>query len=39
MEIKDLLVVIPHSGIIIPGEISPDTLSPDFPSLMKNVDW
>ena len=39
MEFKEMLVVIPHSGILIPGEISLDSLSNDFPRLMKNVDW
>jgi N-formylglutamate amidohydrolase len=36
---KGLLVVIPHSGILIPSEIPLDTLSRDFPRLMRNVDW
>lgn len=39
MEFKELLVVIPHSGIIIPSEISLTTLTPEFPRLMRNVDW
>jgi N-formylglutamate amidohydrolase len=39
MELNDLLVVIPHSGIVIPAEISPTSLSPEFPRLMRNVDW
>lgn len=39
MEFKELLVVIPHSGIIIPSEISLNSLSPEFPRLMRNVDW
>jgi hypothetical protein len=36
---KDLLVVIPHSGIVIPHEIPLDSLSDDFSTLMRNVDW
>jgi N-formylglutamate amidohydrolase len=39
MEFKKLLVVIPHSGIVIPAEIPLDTLSPEFTRLMRNVDW
>ncbi len=39
MQFRDLLVVIPHSGIIIPNEISLDSLSNEFPMLMSNVDW
>lgn len=39
MEFKELLVVVPHSGILIPNEIQPDSLSNDFPRLMRNVDW
>ncbi|MBN2198649.1 MAG: N-formylglutamate amidohydrolase [Candidatus Aminicenantes bacterium] len=36
---KELLVVIPHSGIVIPAEISLDSLSDQFPELARNVDW
>lgn len=39
MAFKELLVVIPHSGLLIPSEIPLDTLSRDFPRLMRNVDW
>ncbi|MBN1369065.1 MAG: N-formylglutamate amidohydrolase [Dehalococcoidaceae bacterium] len=39
MKIKQLLVVVPHSGIIIPAEIPLNSLSEEFPSLAKNVDW
>jgi len=39
LKIKDLLVVVPHSGIIIPAEIPLDSLSDEFPSLARNVDW
>jgi predicted double-glycine peptidase len=39
MRLKELLVVIPHSGIIIPEEIDPHKLSDDFPQMLKNVDW
>jgi N-formylglutamate amidohydrolase len=36
---KELFVVIPHSGIVIPDEIPLDSLSDDFPVLIRNVDW
>ncbi len=39
MQFKDLLVVVPHSGVLIPNEISLDSLSNEFPKLMRNVDW
>jgi len=39
MELQELLVVIPHSGIVIPGEIPLESLSERFPSLVQNVDW
>ncbi|MBN1105801.1 MAG: N-formylglutamate amidohydrolase [Deltaproteobacteria bacterium] len=39
MELKELLVVIPHSGIVVPGEISLESLSERFPGLAQNVDW
>ena len=39
MVLRELLVVIPHSGIVIPGEISLDALSAQFPRLLRNVDW
>jgi hypothetical protein len=39
MKLENLHVVIPHSGILIPQEIQVDALSPEFPRLMKNVDW
>jgi N-formylglutamate amidohydrolase len=39
MQFRELLVVIPHSGIIVPNEISLDSLSDEFPMLIKNVDW
>jgi N-formylglutamate amidohydrolase len=39
VEFKELLVVIPHSGILIPEEIPTASLSPDFPRLMRNIDW
>lgn len=39
MQFRGLLVVIPHSGIIIPNEISLDSLSNEFPMLIRNVDW
>ncbi len=39
MRLKELLVVIPHSGIVIPEEIDPKSLAEDFPGMLKNVDW
>jgi hypothetical protein len=39
MELKELLVVIPHSSILIPGEIPLESLSERFPVLVQNVDW
>jgi hypothetical protein len=36
---QGLLVVIPHSGLVIPAEIPLDSLSEDFPALTRNVDW
>jgi hypothetical protein len=39
VKFEDLLVVIPHSGIIIPAEVPFESLSPEFPALMRNVDW
>ncbi len=39
LRFKDLLVVIPHSGVLVPHEISLDILSEDFSRLMRNVDW
>jgi len=39
VELKEILVVVPHSGILIPGEIPLDSLSNDFSRLMRNVDW
>lgn len=38
-EFRSLLVVIPHSGIVIPEEIPLDSLSDDFPGMIRNVDW
>lgn len=39
MQFRDLLVVIPHSGILVPREIPTDSLSSKFRILMRNVDW
>lgn len=39
MAMKELLVVIPHGGIVIPGEIPQDSLSRRFAQLARNVDW
>jgi len=36
---SDILVVIPHSGVKIPPEISLEDLSDEFLALTKNVDW
>lgn len=36
---SDILVVVPHSGIVIPPEISLDDLSDELSDLVKNVDW
>jgi hypothetical protein len=39
MKRKEVLVVIPHSGIVIPAEIPLDSLSEKFPEMVRNVDW
>ena len=39
MHLKQLLVVVPHSGLVIPEEIQPEKLSKEFPTLLQNVDW
>jgi hypothetical protein len=39
VKIENLMVVIPHSGVVIPKEIPLDCLSEDFFSLVQNVDW
>lgn len=39
MYLKELLVIIPHSGLVIPKEINPEMLSEQFPELVRNVDW
>ena len=39
MALNELLVVIPHSGILIPVEIPLDSLSDCFPQMVRNVDW
>lgn len=39
MTAEQLLVVIPHSGILVPDEIPLESLSEQFPSLLQNVDW
>jgi hypothetical protein len=38
-EFKELLVAIPHSGIVIPEEIPLDSLSDEFSGQVRNVDW
>lgn len=37
--LKELLVVIPHSGLVVPAEIPVNSLSEDFPRMLRNVDW
>jgi predicted double-glycine peptidase len=37
--LKELLVVIPHSGLLVPPELSIDSLDGGFPALLRNVDW
>ncbi|MEX0942921.1 MAG: C39 family peptidase [Pseudomonadales bacterium] len=39
LNLRDLLVVIPHSGILIPAEIQRDSLTPEFVPALRNVDW
>ncbi len=34
-----LLVVVPHSGTVVPCEIPVESLSDDFPALARNIDW
>lgn len=36
---SDLLVVVPHSGIVIPPEITIEDLSDAFPARMEHIDW
>lgn len=36
---KELLVVVPHSGLVVPAEIPLSSLSDRFPELVRNVDW
>ncbi len=38
-DFRELLVVIPHSGIVIPEDIPLDSLSDDFPGMIRSVDW
>ena len=37
--LKELLVVIPHSGIVIPEEIPLASLAETFPAMLRNTDW
>jgi len=39
LKLKELLVVIPHSGLVIPAEIPLESLSERFPEMVRNVDW
>jgi N-formylglutamate amidohydrolase len=36
---SDVLVVVGHSGVVIPPEISLEDLTDEFTALLKNVDW
>jgi len=36
---SDILVVVPHSGVAIPPEISLEDLTDEFTALLRNVDW
>ncbi|MBN2362402.1 MAG: N-formylglutamate amidohydrolase [Deltaproteobacteria bacterium] len=37
--LPDLLVVVPHSGLVVPAEIPLHSLAPGFTALLRNVDW
>src|SRR4030043_241514 len=37
--LENLLVVVPHSGVVIPNEIPLDCLSEGFSTQVQNVDW
>lgn len=39
MRLNELLVVVPHSGLVVPDEILLDALSERFDQLARNVDW
>ena len=39
MKLNELLVVIPHSGIVVPADIPLESLSEKFPEMVRNVDW
>jgi N-formylglutamate amidohydrolase len=39
MVFNELLVVIPHSGILIPAEVPVDTLSKNFTEYTGDIDW
>ncbi|HRS84010.1 MAG TPA: N-formylglutamate amidohydrolase, partial [Smithellaceae bacterium] len=36
---SDVLVVVGHSGVVIPPEVSLEDLTEEFTALLKNVDW
>ncbi|MDY0060213.1 MAG: N-formylglutamate amidohydrolase [Myxococcota bacterium] len=38
-KLRELLVVVPHAGLLIPPELPADTLAADFPALLPNLDW
>lgn len=39
MRASDVLVVVPHSGVVLPAEIPLAALAEDFAVLVQNVDW
>jgi len=39
MRLNELLVVVPHSGLVVPGEVALDSLSDRFHDQVPNVDW
>ncbi|MFW3145313.1 MAG: cysteine peptidase family C39 domain-containing protein [Thermoplasmatota archaeon] len=39
MRFSELVVVVPHSGLVIPSEIPPESLSDDIKKLSRNIDW
>jgi predicted double-glycine peptidase len=39
MRLNELLVVVPHSGLVVPAEIPLDALPDEFHRLVRNVDW
>lgn len=39
MELKNLLVVIPHGGTVLPAEVPVPSVSENFADLAANIDW